>query len=181
MIMPPRERRPRPNPLIPVDDKPFASSDVAGAPEPMLIDSPICGQHWPDGWASLGDGDYASCEHGEWSKKEAFVPRAAATGPEVIPSERQPYSAVLNGVTTDGIPVTITLRPGELALVALADDPMVPASVFLDGRKIAEVPVPAGAKLADLAPASPFAPKAVEIDPAELNAGEDVMFMPSGG
>jgi hypothetical protein len=30
-------------------------------------------------------------------------------------------------------------------------------------------------------PASPFAPKAVEIDPAELDAGEDVMFMSSGG
>jgi hypothetical protein len=173
--MPARQRAPRKNPLIPVDDKPLASSGVASAPAPMLIDSPICGQCWPEGWASLPEGsDYASCVHGEWSKTEHFVKRAAvelnsAPGwPNGLPP------AVIRGITTDGIPVAIELRGDEPALVSLA----VASEPKLYMTEVANKPAE---MLSVAGPASPFAPKAVGIDPAELDTGDDVMFMPSGG
>jgi len=182
--MPPRQRAQRKNPLIPVDDKPFAPSEVASAPAPMLIDSPICGQCWPDGWASLGDGDYASCPHGEWSTKESFVPRFDV--PVCVndgPIAQFVAGHMLDGVTTDGVHVKIEIREGQPARVSLANPiPLAPAPDVDQW----DAGVIARAKLGlPEQPVSPFSPKPapapVEVDPTELDSGEDVMFMPSGG
>jgi len=183
--MPGRTRAPRKNPLIPVSSASEIPAEQV-SPAPILVDSPICGQCWPDGWATLGDGDYASCEHGEWAKTEHLA--KVAKGELTINGARRAQGlpkfsfpdglppAVIRGITTDGIPVAIELRGDEPALVSLTRIPMAPfppdPPVSVTARGIETPTVP---------PASPFAPKAVEIEPEELDTGDDVMFMPSGG
>ena len=177
--MPPtKQRRPRQNPLIPTAPEP---TEVV--PAPLLLDSPICGACWPDGWASLGDGDFASCEHGEWAKTEHLAKvaagdmtingarRAQGLAPIEFPDAPVLFGTI-DGVTTDGTPVKVTIRPGEPALISLSD---------VDLGSVAISP-----PVVDLiTPVSPFrpqpAPAPVEIDPGELDTGADVMFMPSGG
>lgn len=167
--MPPHERKPRTNPLIPA---PSASK----APIEQVGPAPICGVCWPDGWPE--GGDFASCEHGEWSTTKGLLKRAATEPAHAtiyldgkalhhvpVPAAGQTFP----GVTTDGTAVKVTIRPGEPALISLSDVDL--GSVALT-PPLATVP-------------SPFAPKPapipVEIEPEELDTGDDVMFMPSGG
>lgn len=182
--MPPaKQRRPRMNPLIPT------APSVSEAPEP--IEAPICTQHWPDGWAGLPEGaDYASCEHGEWSTTAGLLKRAATEPAHAtiyldgkalhhvpVPQAGQTFP----GETPNGEPLVITWRgPGEPALVT--------TPVFDLSQPAVHV-VPAYEPQAG--PVSPFRPQAasathpagatVTLEPEELNTGEDVMFMPSGG
>jgi hypothetical protein len=151
--MPARQRAPRRNPLIPVAEPTVPSASKA----------PICGTCFPAGWPK--GGDYASCPHGDWSTTEGLTKRAAIELAQLADDGTGPY--VIDGVTTDGVPVTITVRPGEPALVSLAG--IAAAAVDLAEIKAAMTSAP------------PFAPAPIEVDPAELDAGEDIMFMPSGG
>ena len=183
--MPPqRQRRPRTNPLIPVEPEQLA--EVAQQPAA----APICGHCWPDGWAALPEGaDFASCEHGDWSTKGHAVAQAARElndlTARLVDDGTGPY--VIDGVTTDGTPVKVTIRPGEPALISLSDVQL--GSVAISPPSQTEpfsLAVPPELRdtitqenVTPLGTRSPFAP--VEVDPAELDAGEDVMFMPSGG
>jgi hypothetical protein len=173
MIMPPRGRKPRTNPLIPVSN----ASETPTDSKPEGSQAPICGQCWPEGWPE--GGDFASCVHGEWSTGGKPAPAAGEHFATSSMAETigdwvsYPAGIAIDGVTTDGVPVTITLRPDGPALVALAENPLEKYGI--------KTGLPATAA----APASPFAPKPapapVEIDPAELDTGDDVMFMPRGG
>jgi len=160
-----RQRKPRANPLIPVTE----STNVP--PFEQFGPAPICGTCFPAGWPK--GGDYASCVHGDWSTTEGLVKRAAVELAALVDDGTGPY--VIDGVTTDGVPVKVTIRSGEPALVSLAGlDANYKA--FLTGNAPVVPAPPFGVE-----ELSPFAPKVVEIDPAELDTGDDVMFMPSGG
>jgi|SRR6185503_16232410 len=173
--MPGRTRAPRKNPLIPVTESTNVPAIEQASP------APICGACFPAGWPE--GGDYASCPHGDWSTNGRPV-----AGPSPL-APGQPALAVgtqFLGVTTDGTPVVITWRgPSEPALVSLVSR----ETVALAARVTETDPGKYWPHLAEPTPAaaSPFAPpeslRAVleEVDPAELDTGDDVMFMPSGG
>ena len=180
--------RPRKNPLIPVEPERPAETV---APEP--IGAPICTQHWPDGWAALPEGaDFASCEHGDWSTN-GYAVTHAATDLNAMTRLLAPLADdgtgpyVIDGVTTDGTPVKVTIRPGEPALISLSDVQLGSVAISPLASTVAASGLMPGGRLPSgvVAPVSPFkpqpAPAPVEIDPGELDAGEDVMFMPSGG
>lgn len=190
--MPPRGRKPRTNPLIPA---PSASK----APIEQVGPAPICGVCWPDGWASLPEGsDFASCPHGDWSTTEGLLKRAATEPAHAtiyldgkalhhvpVPAAGQTFP----GVTTDDVPVTITWRgPGEPALVSLVEPTWDEGMAALTQHARAVATRTGETPIIDMTPPvnlSPFAPRSapapVEIQPEELDTGDDVMFMPSGG
>lgn len=169
-------RRARTNPLIPVEPAP---AEVA----PSVSEAPICGQCWPGGWASLPEGaDYASCEHGEWSTRESLLDRAMSRPHAARSNMASDWPHVIDGVTLDGTPVTVTIRPGEPALISLSDVQL--GSVAISPSPLPEID-PAHPWAPTGAPVSPFKPKPapapMEVEPGELDTGDDVMFMPSGG
>lgn len=171
-----QKRAPRRNPLIPVEPAP---AEVA----PSVSEAPICGQCWPGGWESLPPGaDYASCEHGEWSTMEGLVKRqpeltyndarrARGFPPFELIAESPELPRVIDGVTLDGKPVEVEIRPDGPALVKITYDP------FEQAR-----PSEIAAERLAVSPFKPKpAPEPVEVEPGELDTGDDVMFMPSGG
>jgi len=180
--MPARQRAPRKNPLIPV----ASTATVLPPPDP-------CAACFPGGWASLPEGsDHASCVHGEWSTRGGVY---TGTSP-LIKGDSAPGwpnglpPAVIRGITTDGIPVAIELRGDEPALVSLTRIPMTAVNAKLKASFTATDleqywPERPAETVVERLSASPFAPAAapapVEIEPEELDTGDDVMFMPSGG
>jgi len=182
--MPARQRAPRKNPLIPV-------TESTNLPQiEQVSPAPICGQCFPSGWPE--GGDYASCPHGDWSTRGGVY---TGTSP-LIKGDSAPGwpnglpPAVIRGITTDGIPVAIELRGDEPALVSLTRIPMTAVNAKLKASFTATDleqywPERPAETVVERLSASPFAPAAapapVEIEPEELDTGDDVMFMPSGG
>lgn len=165
--MPPRGRKPRTAPLAPVPSEPG---------EPSASEVPICGACFPGGWPA--GGDFASCEHGDWSTGGQPV-----AWPVPVRVRDEPIAAlvagrVLDGVTTDGISVSIELRPGQPALVSLGNPRVVP-----EVDPVAASFAPSAVLAAAQGKSSPFSPKPAPavVDAEELDTGEDVMFMPDGG